>query len=770
MKASKLAFWLRDEWRWLAACILIGHTLLALVYSVATPIWEGPDELGHYRHVRFLARNLSLPEPEDSTTALDQLTHPPAYYALTGLLTAWVDTGDNLKPVVNPFAATGTMEGGANQFVHFAAEGFPYRGTALAVHLARSISVLLGTLVVLITHRLGRVLFPNRHDVALGAMAINAFVPGFLFMSSVINNDIMVTLFGSLILLFSVRILLRGPSLKALLALGTCTGLAVLSKYNALALVPIVAICVVLAVIKVLRGKESLRLALLGTSVLLISALAVSSWWFLRSLALFGTPTTRSAKIISRFLADISDPGTGLRSMRWQLLPEGLSYFYKSFWASFGWGNIMAESWVYLFMGILTLAGFAGFALFLFCRASRSVKAAVSLLLLAFVLFSLLAIYRTLVVGDPVLRGRYALPAISGVSVLISLGVVQITPRRLGRLPILCVGCFMAAIGLIAPFRYIMPVYALPPLIPAEQAAQEAVPLGYQFGDEMELLGYRVEVDRTRVGESVPITLYWRRLSAMEQNYTVALTVLDPDGDPHGQVATFPGRGNYATSLWDGGEVVKDTYHVRVAPTYPAPGLIRFYVAVYTYPRGDHLAVLDSTGEQIGNAAIFGRLPVQQAERTQYEVQNSLQYELGDRVALIGYDLDDRMLDTGYACFTLYWRALDEMTQGYTVFVHVLDEHDQIVAQSDGPPHGGFYPTSYWQEGESVPDEHCISLDRNLPLGTYRVVAGMYLLETMQRLPVFDEEGRRVPSDRCFVLEWKLTSPRTRTLVPLVLR
>ena len=86
MKASGIASWLSDDWRWLVVCVLVTHFVLGAVYSVVTPIWEGPDELGHYHHVRFLVQNLSLPGPEDTSSPLDQLTHPPFYYMVTAIL------------------------------------------------------------------------------------------------------------------------------------------------------------------------------------------------------------------------------------------------------------------------------------------------------------------------------------------------------------------------------------------------------------------------------------------------------------------------------------------------------------------------------------------------------------------------------------------------------------------------------------------------------------------------------------------------------------
>jgi 4-amino-4-deoxy-L-arabinose transferase-like glycosyltransferase len=768
MRSSTALSWLRREWRWLLVSILVVHFVLGTIYSIATPIWEGPDELGHYRHVRFLVRNLSLPGPEDSISSLDQLTHPPLYYIVTAVLTSWVDMSVKLTPIANPFAATGTMEGGANRFIHSDAESFPYQGTVLAVHAARLVSVAIGTLSLLVTYRLGRLLFPQRYDVALGATAINAFSPGFLYMSAVVNNDIMVTLWTALTLFFSVRILVRDAGWKDLLALGISAGLAILSKYNALALTPLVLIAAGAALTKRMGGKKSLVMAVGGVVLLLLSMVLVSSWWFMRSMALFGTATTRSTKILTQFLADLRDPMAGLGRIDWTLLPDGLSYFYRSFWGIFGWGNVNAATWVYQVLGLLCLAGLLGLVLFLLGKTSRSHKGAVLLLLLAFVLFSLLAIYRTLTVGDPVLRGRYALPTISGVSVLLSLGVVQLTPRRLGRILILVVALVLLFTGLIAPFRYIMPVYARPQLLSAKETLAIENPLSLRFGEKIELVGYELGVTRATAGQFVPVTLYWRALADMEENYTVGLSLLGPDGEPYGQAATFPGHGNYPTSLWKEGQVIKDLYHVRVSPMFPAPGLARIYVAVYTYPGEVHLPILDDAGTPVDRAAIFGSLPVDPAESPAYSAQHELDYQVSDRVALEGYDLEESLFSTGYGCVTLYWRALSDITEDYSVFIHVLDEQNKIVAQSDSQPRGGSYPTGYWREGEIIADQHCISFPTNVRMGSYRLFAGMYLLENMERLPVFDATGMRIPSDQCLVCERTAGAPSHRSYVPLV--
>lgn len=81
------------------------------------------------------------------------------------------------------------------------------------------------------------------------------------------------------------------------------------------------------------------------------------------------------------------------------------------------------------------------------------------------------------------------------------------------------------------------------------------------------------------------------------------------------------------------------------------------------------------------------------------------------------------------------------MDRDYTVFVHLLDGNGRIVAQRDGQPGDGFYPTSIWDPGEVVPDEYAIIVPPDLPAGDYEVVVGMYYFPTGERLPIVDSFG-----------------------------
>jgi hypothetical protein len=174
--------------------ILLTHIALGVFYSLAVPIWEANDEWGHYEFVRYVAREHRLPPPGTKLIEWNDESHqPPLYYLLSGLATSWIDASDDLKPWKNEYRFT-PIRGISKALPTKEAAIFPYRGTVLSIHVARLVSVLLSTVTVWATYLIGCTAFPTRRDIALGATAINAFWPQFLFIGSMVTNDIMVTL------------------------------------------------------------------------------------------------------------------------------------------------------------------------------------------------------------------------------------------------------------------------------------------------------------------------------------------------------------------------------------------------------------------------------------------------------------------------------------------------------------------------------------------------------------------------------------------------
>jgi len=120
-----------------------------------------------------------------------------------------------------------------------------------------------------------------------------------------------------------------------------------------------------------------------------------------------------------------------------------------------------------------------------------------------------------------------------------------------------------------------------------------------------------------------------------------------------------------------------------------------------------------------------------------------LEANLDSQVKLLGYHLDNSQYRPGDTIsVTLYWLGLQEMDQNYKVFVHLTDEGmTRLVAQSDRWPVYNFSPTTRWQSGEIVWDRHEIVIPEGEPPGTYQLLTGMYLLETMKNLDVLDDNG-----------------------------
>ncbi|MBV9119981.1 MAG: hypothetical protein JOZ39_04690 [Chloroflexi bacterium] len=78
----------------------------------------------------------------------------------------------------------------------------------------------------------------------------------------------------------------------------------------------------------------------------------------------------------------------------------------------------------------------------------------------------------------------------------------------------------------------------------------------------------------------------------------------------------------------------------------------------------------------------------------------------------------------------LTWQAAGPLPADYTVFVHALDANGQVVAQHDSQPASGAWPTSAWQAGQTIVDQH----DLDIPAVAVTLEVGLYELASGRRL------------------------------------
>lgn len=721
---------------------------LGVVYSVVIPLWEAPDEWGHYAFVHYIAEEKRLPPPGHALEVeFDESQQPPLYYVLAAAATAWIDTSDWTAPAVNPYARTGTGVGGLNMAVHTPEEAFPYKGWALAAHLARLVSVAISVVTVWLTYLLARQVSEESEWFALTAAAIVAFWPQFLFVGSVITNDILVVCCAVWVLLALVKTMRTWPPrYPHLLELGLAIGASMLSKYTALGLIALFPIAIVALGIRAFRRKEFSPRFWAFTGMTVAATAGLGGWWYLRNFAASGSPLLRYQQVLKSLTLLWQDPiylGARLRPVD---LPEAVRYGFLTFTASFGWGNVGASWWLHALFALLVVGGGLGFLIWLLRRARTPRVRHLGWLALAALCILAPPIYLLFYKGTALLRGRTILAVLPPLSIFIVLGIGHwLSKQWQRRLPIV-VGSALAAIALAVPFLYIAPAYARPPLMQPEQLTTLSNPVYVRFGEEMELLGYAYgSGGRYAPGDILEVVVYWRALAKMDKNYTLRWQVLDAQEQPYGMVELYPGWGNYATSLWEPGLIVRDTYRFQIDAEMPSPGMGTAAITVLDAETDTVLAATDPQGQFLGLQLKLQPFKLTAGMETA-PTDGGAEFVFGEQIALVARQVQK---DDAARTITLYltWQALRHIPTDYVVFVHVSDPAGTTVAQHDRQPRGGRYPTSLWDMGELVEDEIAITVPGGLPLSRYRLHMGVYDPDTEQRLLTYDTFGRRVLDD-----------------------
>jgi 4-amino-4-deoxy-L-arabinose transferase-like glycosyltransferase len=280
------------------------------------------------------------------------------------------------------------------------------------------------------------------------------------------------------------------------------------------------------------------------------------------------------------------------------------------------------------------------------------------------------------------------------------------------------------------------------------------------FGGQIALSGYDLGVAGSgpsdpawgevvaRPGQALSLTLYWQAAGAVSGDYVVFVHLLGADGERYAQIDGPPLRGLQPTTHWLAGETLPDRW-VLDLPAGLAPGRYRLVVGLYERASGDRLPVTGAGGRPLGDALSLDYVqvppPGEALPSPAWRVDVDLTGE-GDAIRLLGYSLPSQAVAPGGSLdLVLYWQAPAPVRADYTVFVHLLSPGDEIRGQGDGPPVGDTYPTSFWDPGEIVVDEHQVSIDADAPAGRYRLAVGLYL-----------PSGRRLASaegDRVFLAQ-----------------
>jgi hypothetical protein len=133
-------------------------------------------------------------------------------------------------------------------------------------------------------------------------------------------------------------------------------------------------------------------------------------------------------------------------------------------------------------------------------------------------------------------------------------------------------------------------------------------PLKVNLGSKIQLLGYNLE-SGFHPGDGIHLTLFWRCLEEMNQDYTVFTHLVDGKNKIWVQKDNQPVDGFYATTRWEQGEIVRDQYDLLISPDAP-PSEYQIEVGMYLAETGERLPVLDETGQVRGNRVVLGPVRV----------------------------------------------------------------------------------------------------------------------------------------------------------------
>ena len=131
----------------------------------------------------------------------------------------------------------------------------------------------------------------------------------------------------------------------------------------------------------------------------------------------------------------------------------------------------------------------------------------------------------------------------------------------------------------------------------------------------------------------------------------------------------------------------------------------------------------------VGSALVFDVAP--------FLLEDAVLANFGDSIGLMGVQVEPpEVKPGGLVTITCYWHTRIQPDADYTVFIHLLGDDGERLAQDDGWPLGGNWPTSLCAPSQTLLDQHALRLPEAVSSGSYDLGVGWYLLSSGKRLPV----------------------------------
>jgi len=260
--------------------------------------------------------------------------------------------------------------------------------------------------------------------------------------------------------------------------------------------------------------------------------------------------------------------------------------------------------------------------------------------------------------------------------------------------------------------------------LPSDLTEDIPNPQAITFGGSLALLGYQLEPEEVTSGQSLHLTLYWKAVEEMANDYHLSFCLLGEEGESWAQRDFTPLEGAHPTSGWAEGEVVRDQYRLPIPPGVP-PGRYDLTLAVYS---GEDLLPLpvhsggSLTPENRVHLATVEIAPLfEPPSLPAPPIEKALRADFVPCVTLLGYGTEGERLQGGEEVrLYLLWQAR-EGCQEATLVIQLIDSQGKVWKENRVPGLSTDYPLPSWREGEVVQGRHSLLLPANTPAGEARI-------------------------------------------------
>jgi 4-amino-4-deoxy-L-arabinose transferase-like glycosyltransferase len=375
----------REWWLILLLCLIM--LVKGVLWSLAFPLWQGPDEDDHFAVIQFIAETGRLPGEDDTWLPDDvalsreladvgRLNYAPEQRQ--AFSETAIGPGEGAFANVPAEARRSTDLQSVGKLMHatpmyYVLAAGVYRlfddgDLIMRAQVQRIFAVIVGMPLVIVAYLIARILFPTNPAMHLTIPTLVAFQPMISEIISVVSVDGLLILCYSLLIYLSLLILRDGLNWRYGLAVGIVFAVGVLTKPTLSGIAPLIAL---LVAYDWWRGKGRRKEVVISALLMGVVILIPLGWWIQRSLwlnddLLYFNPVVEGHRIIQN---PFYDYGAGQHLLDYyQSVWGGI---FTTWWAEFGWLDTPLPPWVYFFLRGLTVLAIAGLILALVHRGKE---------------------------------------------------------------------------------------------------------------------------------------------------------------------------------------------------------------------------------------------------------------------------------------------------------------------------------------------------------------------------------------------------------------